>query len=578
VFYWPAVIRRAVIDTIDGACPQDTAFLVRALVTGDRSGFSETFTDDVAVSGLSHVFAVSGMHVSVLVGVLLAILGGRRRAAFIALPVILLFLCAAGFTPSAMRAAVMQSLLLLAPLLKREYEPATALCTALALLAAINPYALADVGLQLSFLSTAAILLCSKRIEGALTARLARGSSEARPAGRVRRYLISTLGVTLSALLFTTPLTAYYFGRVSLVAPLANLLALWAVTGLFVVGIVATAAGLVWLPVGALLGWVAWPFARWLEVVVGAMASLPFAALETKNVLLPVWLLLLYVTVVFCVWKRLPAKRLIAPACSLALTLALSVALPAFAASDESLTVRVLDVGQGQCLLLSSGGRTALIDCGGPNSPGHTAIRAINAYGLSAPDTIILTHLHADHVSGVPTVIERLGCQTMVLPADADDPDDLLSGIEAAAEMRGVALLYLTREWTFAFGRATIRLMPLSGSGADANERGLAALCSVGGYDLLVTGDMPASMERELIVHYGLPHIETLIVGHHGSRRSTCAELLRMTNPESAVISVGRNSYGHPSPETLERLNRIGVFVTRTDLSGDVTIRVNPNH
>jgi competence protein ComEC len=132
-------------------------------------------------------------------------------------------------------------------------------------------------------------------------------------------------------------------------------------------------------------------------------------------------------------------------------------------------------------------------------------------------------------------------------------------------------IIYVTRPQSYTFGTATVTVYPPLG-GDDANELGLALVFTEGGYDILITGDMDSSNERRLVHTYDIPDVETLIVGHHGSRYSTSEDFLRAVTPETAVISVGRNSYGHPAPDTLARLEKYGISVYRTDLAGNVTI------
>ena len=138
----------------------------------------------------------------------------------------------------------------------------------------------------------------------------------------------------------------------------------------------------------------------------------------------------------------------------------------------------------------------------------------------------------------------------------------------------GVAVRYVTEETRVALGDASLTVFPPVGAGG-ANELGLTILCSAGAFDTLITGDMDAKTERELVETYALPDIEVLLVGHHGSRYSTSTELLEATTPEVGIVSVGDNSYGHPTKEALFRLTDAGVSVYRTDLQGNIHITVN---
>ena len=158
-------------------------------------------------------------------------------------------------------------------------------------------------------------------------------------------------------------------------------------------------------------------------------------------------------------------------------------------------------------------------------------------------------------------------------PPDGGDTD-ARAEILAAAEAHGTKVQFITEKTVLSLGESTLTVYPPLGEDS-SNERGLVYLLSAGDYDLLITGDIDAEMERLLIERYDLPDIEALVVGHHGSRYSTSAELLDALRPETAFISVGSNSYGHPSDQTMERLTERGITIYRTDLQGDLRLSVH---
>ncbi|MCB5584635.1 ComEC/Rec2 family competence protein, partial [Flavonifractor plautii] len=239
---WPAYVSKALKGAVAAAFPEEAAPLVTALLTGDRSGLSDGDYAALRRSGLAHVIAVSGLHVSFLAGLAAALLGARRRrTAVCTIALLLCFAAVVGNTPSVLRAVFMQSMLLLAPLLGREEDKPTSLCAVLMLLLLQNPYAAASVSLQLSFAAVAGIYLFSGPLTERWTARL-----PARPKGfwaktgcLAARFVLSSLAVSLGAIAFTTPLTAWHFQSVSLAGPLANLLCLWAVSLAFLGGLAA---------------------------------------------------------------------------------------------------------------------------------------------------------------------------------------------------------------------------------------------------------------------------------------------------------------------------------------------------
>ena len=572
---WPAYVPKALKDRVAAAFPEEAAPLVTALLTGDRSGLSDGDYAALRRSGLAHVIAVSGLHVSFLAGLASALLGARRRrTAVCTIALLVCFAAVVGNTPSVLRAVFMQSMLLLAPLLGREEDKPTSLCAVLMLLLLQNPYAAASVSLQLSFAAVAGIYLFSGPLTERWTARL-----PARPKGfwaktgcLAARFVLSSLAVSLGAIAFTTPLTAWHFQSVSLVGPLANLLCLWAVSLAFLGGLAAAVLG-VFLPgPAALLALPAALPALYVQRMADALAALPFAALSTQSVYLKLWLALVYALLLLYLLGRGEKKRPLVP---LGLgTAGLCAALVFQAASHTAgrLTVSVLDVGQGLSVALLSGGRAALVDCGGTgaDNPGDTAADYFQSLGLSRIDLVVLTHYHEDHAGGIPELLERLEVGLLVLH-DVEEDDPLRREITALAEEKGIETLFLAEDADVTFGESALRIYAPLGSGG-ANEEGLSVLCTAGDFDGLITGDMNDTVEKRLIKYGSLPDLELLVAGHHGSKYATSEELLLATKPELAVISVGYNTYGHPAPETLERLAAAGCAIYRTDWSGTVTI------
>ena len=277
----------------------------------------------------------------------------------------------------------------------------------------------------------------------------------------------------------------------------------------------------------------------------------------------------------FLLRSRARRKYLIAAGCGAA---ALAVTVRLGALRDRAdLDVYALDVGQGQSILMTSGGRAALTDCGSGNSwynAGQIAVYRLRSLGYSALDYLILTHYDDDHVNGAAAVLERMDVGTLLVPPEGGDTE-LGRTILAAAAARGTEILPLAEEAALPLGEARLTVYPPVGDGDDDNDRGLAVLASLGETDLLITGDMDAGTERDLLTAYGdLPDLEYLVAGHHGSRTSTSADLLDALTPETVLISVGSNSYGHPTEETLRRLAERACAVYRTDLHGTIHLSI----
>lgn len=572
VKYWPAMVSRALKESVARAFPDSAVPLVTALITGDKTQLPDGVYSALRRSGLAHVIAVSGLHVSFLAGLITTLLGRRRRlSAVVGICLLFFFAAVAGNTPSVQRAAFMQAMLLIAPLADRENDPPTALSTVLMVLLVVNPYAAASVSLQLSFAAVAGIFLFTGPLCEKWGRKLPRKPKSfwIKLGCRTARVVIDSVATTLGAIVFTTPLMTLYFDSISLISPLANLLALWAVSLAFLGGLAVAVLGVFLPALAGLLAWVAALPVWYLQWVSAALAGLPFASVSVHSIYLILCMALTYGLIALWVLWRGPKGRVVVPVCLSTSTLCGALILQTAALTGGSLTVSVLDVGQGLSVALYSKGQTALIDCGGYDA-GNTAADHFQSMGLSHIDLVILTHYHDDHAAGIPQLLERMDVGLLVLP-DVEPDSALRAEIQKAAQAAGVETLLVTDGATAQLGEVELTIYPPLGSG-DSNEEGLSVLGSAGDFDFLVTGDMDTTVEGRLVKYGNLPDTELLVVGHHGSRYAASEELLQAIQPELAVISVGYNTYGHPAEETLGRLARYGCDIYRTDWSGTVTI------
>ncbi len=568
--WWPLRLGQAMRGLLGALYDEETASFLSALLTGDKSTLPAEDYAALSEAGLLHVLAVSGMHCGFLLALITGVFGYHRKrlTAAVAIPSLAFYALLAGCTPSVVRACVMWSLYLAAPLFRREGDPPTAMAAALLLILLQNPFAAASVSLQLSFSAMAGLLW--------LTPKLMKALSGGRRHGRAFRFLASSLSASMGVLVFTAPLTAYYFNILVLLAPLSNLLCLTAIVAMFLTGLASLAAGAVWLPLGRCVAVAPAVLFRYVLWAARGVAAIPFHAVYFSNPYLKYWLALAYGLFAAAYVMKGPRRRYAAAGVLSAVTLLSSVRAGQLLYTAGTLDITVLDVGQGACTVASSGGRFALIDCGSGNSwydAGALAADALRARGCSALDYLCLTHYDTDHVSGVENLMARLRVGTLLVP-DSEDDSGLREEVLDLAARCGVETRFVTERETLALGDAAVTVYPPVGEKGD-NQTGLAFLVTAGDYDLLVTGDMDAATEEKLLQAYGLPDIEALVVGHHGSKSSTCAALLEALTPETAIISVGDNRYGHPANQTFRRLLAAGADILRTDLQGDIHITVN---
>ncbi|NCB52186.1 MAG: DNA internalization-related competence protein ComEC/Rec2 [Clostridia bacterium] len=574
--YFPKTLARWVQNSVAELFTEDTAGYIKALLTGDKSSLYEdrALYNSLGTAGIRHTVAVSGMHLAYLWGFLCLFLHNRRKAAALGIPVLWVFALLAGFTPSVVRASFMLSMAAAAPLLGRENDDLTSISAILLILLLSNPVSVGSVSLQLSFSAMAGIVLISQRVYSWCDEKWKKPAKKKAP---FRGFLLASFSASVGALVFTTPLCALHFGYVSLISPLTNMLVLWVLPICFIGGYAAVAAGAAFVPLGIGAAFIVSWFVRYIILVAKVLSALPFAAVYTGNNLVGWWLVFTY-AVFLCAYLRrreAPFRPVTPISISVIALAAVLVGTAIFYNSAASVTA--IDVGQGQSIAVFEGSDTVLIDCGGGGTwedAGDTAADYLQGCGRTRVDVLVLTHLHEDHAGGVAELLSRVDVKHLVLPAGTDDGDGLRDGIIETAEANGTEITYISEDTDMTVGNISLRLFAPLPVG-DENERGIIIIASIGDYDILVTGDVNATVERMLIESAALPDFELLVAGHHGSRYSTSFELLDAINAETAIVSVGYNTYGHPTEEALWRLSAYGMEILRTDEIGNVTIRID---
>lgn len=574
-------LSKAIKDKVSELYPADSVGFMQALMTGDKLIISKDAETVGALkrTGIYHIIVVSGMHVSVLSGFIMLLAGKKRRAFFITLPILILFAGVSGFSPSVVRAVIMQIFLLLAPLLDRESDGVTSLSAAMVFILLCNPYAIAGVSFQLSFAASLGIILFSPKLNAFFGKAFKAGKK-----GRIYRFfrnlIAGGLASTVSASVLTMPLIALYFGYVSIISPLVNLLILWAVTPLFCAGISAVAAGFIFAPVGKVIAWVSAWLVRYIVWIVKTMSEGFFASVYLDNILLVCWFVFVYLMIVLFIVLKAEPRQLISPSCVAVIALCAILLWNAWSSPRDTggggFSAAVLDVGQGQCIVFSGGGYTAVVDCGSSSGEkaGETAARYLYDMGVNRIDLFVLTHYHSDHANGVEELMAYADVSALAAPEYDEEDGKMGERIEALAEKEKTDIIYVTEDTSVTMGDMSFTLFAPMGAGSE-NERGVCVLASSGDYDVLITGDIDSTLERRLISHASLPDIECLVVGHHGSKYSTSEALLDEVTPEIAVISVGENSYGHPTEEALERLSEADAEIFRTDEAGNIIFSIS---
>lgn len=569
--YFAANLRKNILAYIDRIFPEDTVAFAKALLLGHTYDLSYEQDTAFKLSGIRHIVAVSGLHVAIVFSFVYFISGRRRLwTVLLGFPMLALFAALAGFTPSVVRACIMQALMILALLLNKEYDPPTALAGAVLTILLVNPIAVTSVGFQLSVGSVVGILMFTGRIHDYILrgkrVELVKGRSLG---ARLLRWIVNTVSVTLGAMIATTPLCAWYFGTVSIVGVFTNILTLWVVSFTFYGIMLSCVLAALWAPAGIAVAWaVSWPM-RYVMLMAKLLSSLPLSAVYTCSIYIVVWLVFVYalLATLLLAKKKKPLLLVTCAAVGLLAATGASYLEPRM----DNYRVTVLDVGQGACILFQSQGENYLVDCGGDDSKtvADQAAQLLLSQGVRSLDGVILTHYDEDHAGGLQYLITRIPVQKFYLP---DIPDDGTNR-KTLSEHDPDAVHFISRITQVQAKDFQFTLYPADET-AKGNESCLCILFQRENYDILITGDRDASGEKALLEQAELPKLELLVVGHHGSANAAGIPLLEATEPSAAVISVGRdNHYGHPAWQVQTRLRLFRTKLYRTDLHGTIIFK-----
>jgi competence protein ComEC len=565
-----AAVRAAIRDSVSHR-PLETRSLVPALVDGDDSEVPQALADDFRATGLTHLLAVSGTNLTLVVGFLLGLarwcrVRGRWLSGVGALGIVG-FVLLARTEPSVVRAAAMGAVGLLAMGANGRGRALRGLGAAVLALMLLDPALATSLGFALSVLATAGILLVGPPWRDAL-------------ARWMPRWLAEAIAVPTAAQLACTPLVAAVSGQVSLAAVGANLLAEPAVGPATLLGLAGGLLGLVWDPLGRLAGTLSSWCVAWIVLVAHRGAALPAAALDWGQGAGALAVLTAVTVVIATSGPRLVRHRAVGACCCLALTVAATVRLPSPGWPPPGWVLVVCDVGQGDALAVRTGPASALVVDAGPEPTGVR--RCLDRLGVRTVPLLVLTHFHADHVDGIDGVLAGRRVDAIETTRLADPPYGV-EEVASAAARTGVPVGVAAYGSARRLGEVTLQVLwPLPdspvagpGDGSTANEASVVLLVETHGLRLLLTGDVEPEGQRILARELGGLRVDVLKIPHHGSRYQD-EDWLVSLHAAVAVASVGaENDYGHPARDTLDPLARAGADVYRTDRDGTVAVAVD---
>lgn len=570
---WPDRVRAFVKDTAKKRLHSENAGILMGIMFGDRSGISEQMQIAFRKSGISHITAVSGLHVGLILSfmMLLFYFWGNKRSIFRVFYIIgvLSVVVLTGATPSVVRAAVMIILFEIGWIVRRESDGINSLAIAAALLILWNPYTVYDTGFRLSFAATLGILVFASPLSAAWKVQ--------RIHWRWVRFLLNAAAVTVAAQLGTLPFSISSFHQIPILSVFANVLLAPLLPIILGSGILLALVTAVFAPVGIPIAFVCDISLTILRFITQKVASVPFVCLPCPS--MPLFILLSYGCALFALYVLLTnkARKIVVISSLLSLACVFGFCAQQWVEQSE-VQVSYINVGQGNCSLIRHGGESLLIDGGGSrySDIGDLVVGEYLYYRGVMNASAVITHYDLDHYDGIVSLIKQGRVKSLYVPkyaAESEGKEIVLH----AAQKYGVSVVPIASGDVLSMGDGA-RLYCVSPDISEAkrskNDQGIVLLLDANGKTFFFGGDISERMEEALVEKGRLRDADVYEADHHGSNQSNQMEFLNCISPEYVVISYGTNSYGIPGEEAMSRLRRLHAKIFTTKENGTVTFRV----
>lgn len=589
-------LRKNIQSIIYNICDRDTASVLEAMLLGNRQNMDEETTSVYKDAGIFHVCCISGTHMAIIGLGLYKFLRKRKGYAFsvaVTGSVVIGYGMLAGMGMSVMRAVIMILVKLCAELMGRTYDMISAMSLSSIIIICISPFSIYNTGFILSYAAVAGICFVAPVLNKIFV----------KPGSRMEKLwqsIMFSAGIQLA----TIPIVAYTNFEVPLCGIILNIIVIPCMTYIILSGIMGIFLGCITVTGGRFVIAMAAYGAKFYKFVSGKVLMIPFMQCVTGKPNL--WQIAVYYIILTAVlytgWRfynrdgEFP-EDFFYVRCIKRVTVILTVMALAFVIvyrQHGKMDIHMIDVGQGDCInirtedgsnFLIDGGSSDISECGK-----YRILPCLKAEGVKRIDYVVITHGDEDHINAVTTLMEeRVGGKSyvsnLVIP-DIHNYEEVFSELLSSAGNNNVNVELIRAGDMWKDTSYEIKCMypcdkEAYDDSVDINEKSTVLKVTSGDFSMLCMGDLGESGEKKLIEYYGeelrsLSKLTVLKTGHHGSKNSSCQEFLDIIKPELAIISCGiNNRYGHPGKETLDRLDKVGCGVLRTDIQGEISVVVD---
>ena len=580
------VIKAELAKVYETVLPDKEAGAIMAMVLGEKYLLDDEIKELYQENGISHILAISGLHISI-VGAAIYFLLKRLKLGLLASTILSIgFVYSYGiftnFSVSTNRAVVMYIVMVTAKLIGKTFDLLSALSLSAFLILIQNPMEIFNLGFILSFGAVLGIALILPCLDSLLP---------------TKKSVVKSIYVSISAQVFTLPFLLYYFYQLPLYSIIINLIMLPLTSLLITISLAAGIGGLIYLPLGVFLSGGAKYILGFYELVCRIGSSLPRNLItigrpDTFRIIIYLLMVLAFIYVA----RKYEKKKFL-------IILVIAMVILVSPKTREGLSITMLDVGQGEAIIIETqSGSNILID-GGSSSVNQVGIYRIKPYllykGIDRLDYAIVTHTDMDHVSGILEIIgdKDIAIEHLVLP-EISEKDEVYQRLENLARENEIYLEYIVAGDEFLEGDFYMSVLhpPVGYKSASNNDNSTVLSIKYGEFDMLLTGDIESKGEQELISYLNRDNYingksdlvyknvikeklsmqteyDVLKVAHHGSKHSTTEEFLQIIQPEVSLISCGKNNrYGHPHIEVVNGLKEINSRIYGTYDAGAITI------